>query len=106
MEQCGTVANDYCEYFINGCLLQEPWPVQILALPSLSNRWVDFSNELSYDGRQLVIFRTDIHDDNFFDNFLFLELRLAALILRCDGDVVRLAENCMKMIRTVFHFVG
>lgn len=43
----------------------------------------------------LVIFLTDIHDDNFLDNFLFLELRLVALTLICDGDVVRFAGKEM-----------
>lgn len=46
-----------------------------------------------YDGRHPVIFLTDIHDDNFLDNFLFFELRLAELILMCDGDVVRFAAK-------------
>lgn len=50
---------------------------------------------LNYDGRQPsnVNFFTDIHDDNFLDNFLFLELRLVVLILICDGDVVRFAAK-------------
>lgn len=50
---------------------------------------------LNYDGRQpsSVILRTDIHDDSFFDNFLFFELLLVVLILICDGDVVRLAAE-------------
>lgn len=50
----------------------------------------------NYDGRQLLNFLTDIHDDNFFDNFLFFELRLIELTLRCDGDVVRLAIKHIK----------
>lgn len=56
--------------------------------------WRVVENLLVYEGRHDVNFRTDMHEDNFFDNFLFFDAdRLEALDLICVADANFLTEK-------------
>lgn len=58
-----------------------------------------------YDGRQPVIFLTDIHDDSFLDNFLFLALLLVAFTLLCDVERLAIHRKGNKIIYILWIFV-